>query len=95
MKTRILATVAILICSFLFAPNLLRAEENEWYQGQQGQWQKHGHQYRWQSTHGDEWYQGKQGHWYQDRNGWHWIGNDGGEYRQGHNGWHWSGERRS
>jgi hypothetical protein len=91
MKTKTLAIVAILICSFLVGPNLVRADEDDWYQGQQGQWVKHGSKYRWQSTHGDEWYQGKQGHWYQDKKGWHWYGNDGDEYRQGPHGWQWSG----
>jgi hypothetical protein len=91
MKIRILALVAVLICSFALAPNLVRADEDDWYQGQQGHWMKHGNKWRWQSTHGDEWYEGKQGHWYQDKKGWHWIGNDGGEYRQGPHGWNWSG----
>jgi hypothetical protein len=92
MKTKTLAIVAILICAFLVTPNLVRADENEWYQGQQGEWQQHGKKWRWRSTHGDEWYQGNQGHWYRDRKGWHWIGNDGDEYRQGSQGWHWSGD---
>ena len=61
MKTRTLATVVILICSFVLAPNVLRAEENEWYQGQQGEWHQKGHNWRWESTHGDDWYQGRQG----------------------------------
>ena len=91
MKTRTLAAAAILICSFVLAPSLLKAEENEWYQGQQGQWQRHGNNWQWKSTHGDEWYQGRQGRWYQEKEGWQWYGNDGDEYRQGRNGWKWYG----
>jgi len=93
MKTTTLAAVLVLICSFVLAPSLLRADENEWYQGQQGQWQRHSNKWRWESTHGDEWFQGQQGHWYRDQYGWHWYGNDGDEYRQGHNGWQWYDHR--
>jgi hypothetical protein len=91
MKTKTLATVVILICSFVLAPTFLRAEENEWYQGQQGQWQRHGNNWLWKSTHGDEWYQGRPGRWYQEKEGWEWRGNDGDDYRQGRNGWQWYG----
>ena len=94
MKVGTLAAMAILICSFALAPNTVRADENDWYQGQQGHWERHGKKWRWESTHGDEWYQGKQGHWYQDKKGWHWYGNDGDEYRQGPHGWAWSGGHR-
>ena len=94
MKTRTLAIVLILIGSFVLAPSLSRADENEWYQGQQGQWHRHGNGYQWKSTHGDQWYQGRQGHWYRERNGWQWYGNDGDEYRQGRNGWQWYGKRQ-
>src|ERR1019366_2029225 len=65
MRTRTVALL-ILICWFVLAPGLLRAADNEWYQGQQGQWQRHGKQWRWESTHGDDWYQGQQGHWYNE-----------------------------
>jgi hypothetical protein len=92
MKTRTLATVLILICCFVLAPSLLRADENEWYQGRQGQWHRQGNSWRWKSTHGDEWYQGRQGAWYQERKGWEWYGNDGAMYRQGRNGWQWYGQ---
>lgn len=94
MKTRTLATVLILISWFVLAPSSLRAEENAWYQGQQGQWHRQGKSWRWESTHGDQWYQGRQGHWYRERNGWHWYGNDGDKYRQGRNGWQWYGKGR-
>jgi hypothetical protein len=95
MKTRTLAALAMLVCSILLAPSLLRAEENEWYQGQQGQWQQHGKQWRWESTHGDDWYQGHQGHWYQERDGWRYLSNDGAEYRKGRSGWAWAYHNRN
>jgi len=94
MKARTLTTVVILICWFVLAPSLLRAEENEWYQGQQGQWKRQGNSWRWESTHGDDWYQGKKGHWYREKKDWEWHGDDGDEYRQGPNGWQWSGQRQ-
>lgn len=93
MKTRTLATVVILICSFLLAPGVLRADENDWYQGQQGHWQQQNNNWKWGSTHGDEWYQGERGHWYRDKKGWHWYGNGGDEYRQSPKGWQWYGRK--
>ena len=93
MKIGTLAAVVILICSFALAPSLVRADEDDWYQGQRGHWVHQGKKWRWESTHGDEWYEGKQGHWYQDRKGWHWIGNDGDEYREGAHGWAWAHHR--
>ena len=95
MKTRTLAGVVILICSFLLAPGLLRAADNEWYQGQQGQWQRHGNQWRWESTHGDDWYQGQQGHWYDEKDGWQYLGNNGDRYRKQRNGWAWAYHNRN
>jgi len=89
MKTRAIATVVILLCWFALAPDLVRADDNEWYQGQQGQWQHHGHSWRWGSSHGDDWYQGHQGHWYQESEGPRWYSNDGGVYRRGRSGWRW------
>jgi hypothetical protein len=85
MKAKTVITVLMLICWFALTPGLLRAEENQWYQGQQGKWAGN----RWESTHGDEWFQGRQGHWYQERDGLQWRGNDGDEYRQGQTGWQW------
>jgi hypothetical protein len=89
MKARMSVIVLMLIGSFVLAPSSLRAEENQWYQGQQGQWRQQGDRWRWESSHGDDWYQGRQGHWYQERDGWRWRGNDGDEYRKGQNGWQW------
>jgi hypothetical protein len=38
MKTRTLATVFVLICSLVLAPSLLRADQDDWYQGRKGKW---------------------------------------------------------
>jgi len=93
MKAKTLAAVLILIGCFVLAPGMLRAEGDEWYQGQQGQWQRHGNSSQWKATQqGDQWYQGRQGHWYQERDGWQYRADDGGVYRQGD--WQWNGERR-
>ena len=67
MKTRTLATLLILSCWFVLAPSLLRAENLEWYQGQQGQWHQQGNSWQWKSTHGDVYRQGS--------HGWQWYGN--------------------
>ena len=37
-KTGTLAAVFVLMCSFALAPSLVRASQNDWYQGRQGQW---------------------------------------------------------
>jgi len=93
MKAKTLAAVLILIGCFVLAPGMLRAEGDEWYQGQQGQWQRQGNSAQWKATQqGDQWYQGRQGHWYQERDGWQYRADDGGVYRQGD--WQWNGERR-
>ncbi|HXD90526.1 MAG TPA: hypothetical protein VNU00_05650 [Candidatus Binataceae bacterium] len=89
MKTKTLAILLILAGWFALAPGSLKADENEWYQGQQGQWVHQGNRWRWESTHGDDWYQGHQGHWYKTKHGWEWYSNDGDDYVQGHNGWQW------
>ena len=89
MKAKTVITILMLICCFALAPSSLRAADNQWYQGQQGQWRQHGDRTRWQSTHGDEWFQGHQGHWYQEQEGLRWRSNDGKEYRQGKAGWQW------
>jgi len=89
MKTKAIAAVLILTGWFALAPNLARADENDWYQGQQGQWSHHGKSWQWGSTHGDDWYQGHQGHWYQESEGPRWYSNDGRQYRRGRHGWKW------
>src|SRR6202046_4489182 len=48
MKTGTFATVMFLVCSFVLAPSLLRANQDDWYQGRRGQWiQQHN---AWQSV---------------------------------------------
>lgn len=48
--------------------------QNEWYQGQRGEWHQHHHKWEWRPAEGDEWYQGVQGHWYLERdNKWRWM----------------------
>lgn len=84
MKTK--SVILILLCAFLVAPSYSWAQDNDWYQGHQGQWQRRGNQWQWQSTHGNDWYQGRQGAWYQQRNGWQYQTNDGDEYRRTANG---------
>ena len=96
MKTGRLLLILILSCWFLAPLSLLRAEENEWYQGHQGQWRQQGKSWRWTSTHGDDWYQGRQGNWYDDgRNGWEYHTNDGDEYRKRRSGWAWAYHTRN
>jgi hypothetical protein len=93
MKARTL-TVLILICWFVLGPAIPKAHGDEWYQGQPGQWQRHGNTWEWRGTHGDEWFQGKRGHWYAEKGGgWYWLGNDGDEYRREPKGWQWKSER--
>jgi hypothetical protein len=73
----------ILICSFVLAPSLLRADPNEWYQGRQGQWIREQNAWRFRDTRGDEYRQygnawrwnneaDQDDVWYQGRRG-HWI----------------------
>src|SRR5438128_412260 len=80
MKTKSL--ILILLCSFLLAPGYSWARDNDWYQGHQGEWKRHGNHWQWRSTHGDDWYQGRQGAWYNQPNGWEYLANDGYEYRR-------------
>src|SRR5258708_19136418 len=54
MKTRSLAAATILLCSFVLAPSLLRADPNEWYQGRPGQWVQQQNQWRFRDNKGGE-----------------------------------------
>jgi hypothetical protein len=83
MRTRTLATVVILVCSFVLAPSLLRANQDDWYQGRRGQWIQQHNAWRFRDRDGNEyrqygnswrWYNGaNQDHdWYQGRRG-HWY----------------------
>jgi hypothetical protein len=77
MKTKTLAAVVILMCSFVLAPSLLRADPNEWYQGRQGQWVQQQNQWRFRDTKGDEYRQyGNSWAWYNGRA----HGQEGREY---------------
>jgi hypothetical protein len=53
MKTRTLATVLVLICSMLLAPSLLRADQNDWYQGRKGQWVQQQNAWRFRDSDGN------------------------------------------
>jgi hypothetical protein len=47
---------------------------NEFYQGQRGQWDQKSSGWQWHGAQGDEWYQGRRGHWYMEHNRWQWRG---------------------
>jgi hypothetical protein len=86
MKTGFLAIIVILMGSFLLAPGLVRAQDNDWYQGRQGRWVQEQNAWRFRDKDGDEYRQ--QGNnwgwakpnqvtadsdqWYQGRRG-HWV----------------------
>jgi len=53
MKTRTLATVLVLICSMLLAPGLLRADQDDWYQGRKGQWVQQQNAWRFRDSDGN------------------------------------------
>jgi hypothetical protein len=83
MKTKTLAIVVVLIGSFLLAPSLLRAEQDQWYQGRRGQWVQHQNAWQFRDLDGNEyrnsgnawgWFHGaaQDNDWYQGRQG-QWI----------------------
>jgi hypothetical protein len=83
VKAKTLATAVILLCSFVLAPSLLRADPNEWYQGRQGQWVQQQNAWRFRDARGDEYRQygnswrwdnapATSDDWYQGRQG-HWL----------------------
>jgi hypothetical protein len=83
MRTGTLTTVVILFCSFVLAPSLLRANQDDWYQGRRGQWIQQHNAWRFRDRDRNEyrqygnswrWYNGaNQDHdWYQGRRG-HWY----------------------
>ncbi len=68
MRTKILATVAILICSLVLAPSLLRADQNDWYQGRQGQWVQQQKQWEFHDVNGNQYrHHGNSWGWYNGR----------------------------
>jgi hypothetical protein len=77
MKTRTLAVVGILLCSFVLGSSLVRADQNDWYQGRQGQWVQQQNAWRFRDTNGNE--------YRQENNSWQWYngrqhGPEGSEY---------------
>jgi len=77
MKTKTLATVLVLICSLVLAPSLLRADQDDWYQGRKGQWVQQQNAWRFRDSGGNEYRQhGKSWGWYNGRK----HGADGSAY---------------
>ncbi len=87
MKTRTLATVVILICSLVLAPSLVRADQDDWYQGRRGHWIQQPNGWMFRDVDGDEYRQygnswgwskaqeraeQEQEQWYQGRRG-QWV----------------------
>jgi hypothetical protein len=85
MKARNLATVVTLICTFVLASSLVRADQDEWYQGRRGRWVQQNNAWRFRDADGDVYRQqgnnwgwansqerGDQDQWYQGRRG-HWV----------------------
>jgi len=89
MKTKNLATLVILLCSFALAPSLLRADPNEWYQGRQGQWVQQQNAWRFRDTRGDEYRQyGNSWRWSNERaEQYEWFQGHRGHWIKGPNGW--------
>jgi hypothetical protein len=68
MKTGTLASVIILVCSFVLAPSMLRANQDEWYQGRRGQWIQQHNAWRFRDLDGNEYRQyGNSWRWYNGR----------------------------
>ena len=77
MKTRTLAMVGILACSFALAPSLVRADADDWYQGRKGHWVQQENAWRFRDSDGNV--------YRQSSNGWRWYngrahGPEGSEY---------------
>ena len=64
MKRRILATAVILICCLVLASSLVRADQDDWYQGRRGHWVQQNNAWRFRDVDGDE--------YRQYGNGWRW-----------------------
>jgi hypothetical protein len=68
MKTKHLASVVILISSFVLASSLVSADQDDWYQGRQGQWVQQHNAWRFRDKDGNEYRQhGKSWRWYNGR----------------------------
>jgi hypothetical protein len=67
----------VLVSSLLLAPSLLRADQNDWYQGRKGQWVEQQNAWRFRDSRGNEYRQtGKSWGWYNGRH----HGAEGREY---------------
>ncbi len=84
MKTRTLATAVILICSLVLASSVVRADQDDWYQGRRGKWVQQNNAWQFHDVDGDQ--------YRQQGNAWGWSKaheQAGGEqWFQGHRG-HW------
>lgn len=65
MKTKTLATVLMLICSFVLASSSVRADQDDWYQGRQGHWAQEQNAWRFRDRDGNE--------YRRNGNGWGWY----------------------
>ena len=89
MKTGTLATVVIMVCSFVLAPSLLRANQDDWYQGRRGQWIQQHNAWRFRDHDGNEYRQyGNSWRWYKGANQDNeWYQGRLGRWYQQQNGW--------
>ena len=89
MRTGTLATVVILVCSFVLAPSLLRANQDDWYQGRQGQWIQQHNAWQFRDRDGNEYRQyGNSWRWYNGANRDHdWYQGRRGRWYQQQNNW--------
>ena len=77
MRTGTLATIVILVCSFVLAPSLLRADQDDWYQGRRGQWIQQHNAWGFRDIDGNEYRKyGNNWRWYNGR----FHGEEGAEY---------------
>jgi hypothetical protein len=68
MKRKTLAAVVILACSFVLASSSVKADQNDWYQGRQGQWVQQQNAWRFRDRDGNVYRQhGKSWQWYGGR----------------------------
>ena len=89
MKTKTLATVIALICSLVLAPSLLRADQDDWYQGRQGQWIQHQNAWQFRDLDGNQYREsGGSWRWYSEAPEYNqWYQGRRGQWVQRQNGW--------
>jgi len=69
MRTGTLTTAVILFCSFVLAPSLLRANQDDWYQGRRGQLIQQNNAWRFRDRDGNEYRRyGNSLRWYNGAN---------------------------